>query len=490
VKDQLPKRLIQVGSGRAPPKLILSGEGAGNQCKYITLSHCWGRLLPIQTVKANLQEFSKRIPYEHIPQTFRDAISITKALDISYLWIDALCIVQDCPEEWEAEASKMKHIYAGGFLNIAASDASDSQEGCFPVLNSAKLGTKTCFDAEISNKVAGLVVRAQVGDFRQTTKNTVLSTRGWVLQEQLLSRRMISCMSSNLHWECMKTYQTETGAQWALDGPTSRGTPRLHWRYSVLSLHRVWWSWMQSFSKRNFTSWRDRVPGLCGITQYFQSFAGATPLLGLWRESLLEDLLWIRLSARRPISNEDLTFANLPSWSWLSCPAEIAFDIWQLTNSTDQRNVVSQDHSVVIDCNVEWVGLPLVSVVRSASVILEGPTFDALIRISQRSQESNPPRLDLVWHLDHINSEQQRMVRELECTGQFDHEDAPFTKYICLLLKSRKHIETNTQRTIFVILKPRSNDLIHPMYERVGIACFDGESPEFGSACRKRLVLV
>lgn len=152
----------------------------------------------------------------------------------------------------------------------------------------------THFHVDIHDQVADLVVRAQVGDFRQATKNTILSTRGWVLQEQLLSPRMISCMSSDFHWECMKMHQTEAGAQWTLNGSNIRGTSRSHWRYSALFAASDVVELDAKLFQRNFTSWRDRVPALCGITQSYQSLTGDTPLLGLWRRSLLEDLLWIR----------------------------------------------------------------------------------------------------------------------------------------------------------------------------------------------------
>ena len=44
---------------------------------------------------------------------------IARALDIRYLWIDSLCIVQDDPADWEAEAARMKDFYAEILFTIA-----------------------------------------------------------------------------------------------------------------------------------------------------------------------------------------------------------------------------------------------------------------------------------------------------------------------------------------------------------------------------------
>lgn len=99
--------------------------------RYATLSHCWGDSLPLYTTKETEPLYSQEIPSGLIPPTFRDALTIARALDIPYLWIDALCIVQDDHVEWQNEASKMQDIYSGGSLTIAAADAFNSLGGCF-----------------------------------------------------------------------------------------------------------------------------------------------------------------------------------------------------------------------------------------------------------------------------------------------------------------------------------------------------------------------
>lgn len=94
--------------------------------RYVTLSHCWGGSLPLRTTKETVHLYSWEIPYELIPKTFHDALTITRALDVPYLWIDALCIIQDDHNDWQIEASKMKDVYSGSLITIAATHALNS----------------------------------------------------------------------------------------------------------------------------------------------------------------------------------------------------------------------------------------------------------------------------------------------------------------------------------------------------------------------------
>jgi hypothetical protein len=68
---------------------------------------------------------------EELPKTFRDAIEICRKLDISYIWIDSLCVIQGDTEDWAKESITMINVYSGGMLNTAASRASDGGQGLF-----------------------------------------------------------------------------------------------------------------------------------------------------------------------------------------------------------------------------------------------------------------------------------------------------------------------------------------------------------------------
>lgn len=83
----------------------------------------------IKTAKATLLDMLHRIEWSVLPQTFQDAISITRTMGIQYLWIGCLCIVQDDAQDWERESENMVDYYSAAYLNLAATHASDPSYG-------------------------------------------------------------------------------------------------------------------------------------------------------------------------------------------------------------------------------------------------------------------------------------------------------------------------------------------------------------------------
>jgi hypothetical protein len=121
----IPQRLIAV-TGRL--RLVELDVMEADE-KYAALSHCWGGSLGLTTTKANVRAFRRTLEAEVLPRTFRDAIELTRKLQIDYLWIDALCIIQDSEEDWQAESAMMGYYYRNAHLTISALDASDGSKG-------------------------------------------------------------------------------------------------------------------------------------------------------------------------------------------------------------------------------------------------------------------------------------------------------------------------------------------------------------------------
>jgi hypothetical protein len=98
--------------------------------RYITLSYCWGNLQGMLILlHGNLAELQRGINITSLPATFRDAVIVTKNLGFQYLWIDALCIIQDPETDKSLELPEMKDIYQNSALTIAVPDGYDSHAG-------------------------------------------------------------------------------------------------------------------------------------------------------------------------------------------------------------------------------------------------------------------------------------------------------------------------------------------------------------------------
>lgn len=202
----LPSRLLSIGDAciRVTDTTTLSADTT-----YTTLSHCWGREPAFKLTQSSLQACKDGISLAELPQTFQDAVCLARTLGSQYLWIDALCIIQDSPEDWRAEASRMTEVYANSALNIAAMAARNSHRGLFRSRNPLAIipckvkATWNCY------KTLDFFIAPNLGSLDEAA-NLPLNRRGWVLQERLLSPKVISFGPQQVYWTCRTTGCSET----------------------------------------------------------------------------------------------------------------------------------------------------------------------------------------------------------------------------------------------------------------------------------------
>lgn len=175
--------------------------------RYATLSHCWGGQLSCITTTKNSRERTVEIPWTELPQTFQDAIRYCLKLEIPYIWIDALCILQDDPTDWQVESSKMADIYQNSYITLAATSASCGAVGCFP--KEMTENTHRIFQMETGMGMRHLIgVRHKLSHWDDIISTAAsqeyypLLSRGWVFQERLLSPRVLHFARGELIWEC------------------------------------------------------------------------------------------------------------------------------------------------------------------------------------------------------------------------------------------------------------------------------------------------
>lgn len=147
-----------------------------------------------------LKRKMETISLSSLPQTLRDAITITKWLGFRYLWIDALCFFQDSKENWEKEAAVTGKLYFHTVVIIAASAASDSSQGFLlprEDFNATPPQLVFCEPDGIRRLVSVRCRFPSVTDIGQP-----LNLRGWAFQERLLSPRLLSYETRPLRWTC------------------------------------------------------------------------------------------------------------------------------------------------------------------------------------------------------------------------------------------------------------------------------------------------
>ena len=347
-----PTRLIDVGPPLEDrgPSLCITAHAQGKELQqYLTLSHCWGSYQPARLLQQNYDSMLASIPLESLPKTFIDAISITKRLGFRYIWIDALCIIQDSPKDWNHEATLMEEVFKNSTCTIAASGAVDGTGGCFVSRD----------PLQVQPAVVGLVfpsVPWQVGypsprhreiriiadpqqNIRQPTK---LFRRGWVLQERLLSRRSLYFGESQLFWECRTLSCSEAfphGLYEKFDDLTMHRFQNLFskmgntGKYALTALE-IWGAFVSDYTSYDLTNPQDKMVALSGLAVAVQNEFGKY-VCGMWKQLFPYELLWTanqfasQFSSAEEKKKTKPAFRPVqyraPSWSWASVEGVIHY---------------------------------------------------------------------------------------------------------------------------------------------------------------------
>ena len=120
--------MIDVGDagGSQNPKSHISRREIG---QYAALSYCWGGPQPVVLTQSSLESMTQRIFMSRLSETIQDAIISTRKLGLRYIWIDALCFIQDFASDKELEISKINHVYQNAYVTICAANAVQCSEG-------------------------------------------------------------------------------------------------------------------------------------------------------------------------------------------------------------------------------------------------------------------------------------------------------------------------------------------------------------------------
>lgn len=325
--NQLPTRLLELyGESDSPTIRLIEAENLSGRYKYATLSHRWGGEPSLKLKKENLGDLAVNIDFDTLPRTFGDAVTLTRVLGLSYLWIDSLCVIQDDPEDWAEESAKMGKVYENSILTIAATDSTSSNGGLFSTRRST-LADHPCIvrvgrGDPLPKYFVVVPPRKTLGHGHQGP----LNTRGWVLQERLLSLRLLQCTYTEFIWECSCLEASETFP----NGIQSKKSLDKSWFSTAgngpASWYEVWIKLRERYSIMNFTIGSDKLIAFSGLARKMfclNESGDKDYLAGLWRTRLTRELLWIvRLGEGKLTLDEPY---RAPSWSWAKTNGRVTF---------------------------------------------------------------------------------------------------------------------------------------------------------------------
>ena len=302
----LPSRVVDLGSPSGPmsPKIAETRGAVGS---YVTLTHRWTKLTELSaTTTANYDSRKLDLDMRSLSQTFQDAFEAAHRLGVQYLWIDALCIIQDSSEDWAREASNMRSIYEFSWLNIAVAGSEREDSRIFMERVSRLSRPCKMPDSLLSGHIADFEgpVYAYLSSqcFARAVFDGFLTRRGWILQERILSPRTVYFGAEEVFWECSSISASET-IPWGWEEHDSpivkfnaydlalntsgfletdssitqnvsgrarkiKGVLGEYRSDEVLSpLYRYWYHLVEAYTQKDLTKTDDRLPAIFGLAQ-------------------------------------------------------------------------------------------------------------------------------------------------------------------------------------------------------------------------------
>ncbi|KAL2692479.1 hypothetical protein Neosp_002889 [[Neocosmospora] mangrovei] len=353
----LPIRVLNLTEEGYDPYLI---EGKAMEGPYCALSYCWGDLGTTNTIttKANFSQYLQGIPMDTLPTFIQESIRTARSLGYQYLWIDALCIIQDDDQDWDREASKMSDVYSNADLTISSIVAKDCHDNMFqprmlrvaqpvPLDYWLPKSQRPEWKQGVVHQQAifpfwTLSTESAPGGFSLPggiTVNGPISARGWTLQEQLLSTRVLYFGPGYLYWECLCAMSVDADPSTSIMSRLAGNfaafdvNQRAHLKCTVKGMpspatdddlrdspYAVWHALLKEFTSRNLSKSSDRVPAVLALAKSLKKTVDGEFRGGLWKGTkLLESLCW-------KAQDKSIRGPRVPSWSWASVEGQVDFN--------------------------------------------------------------------------------------------------------------------------------------------------------------------
>ncbi|KAF5006725.1 hypothetical protein FDECE_6902 [Fusarium decemcellulare] len=314
--NYIPTRLLHI----ATSQIRVLETTAGLSGPYTVLSCAWGHswrstgeygmLLP-----ENLDQLARGVDVEALPRSIRDAIAVTRQLKIDYLWVDSLCILQGSEGhgDWMHEAANYEHIISNAYCVLAASSALGFETGFLSLPEQREvisLRTKTQKELFVCN---------HIDDFERDVEQSVLSSRAWVLQERIFSRRTIFFTSMQMYWQCGESLSARA------DILGSTNFPKSFLERSKMGPIQLFQQLYAYYSGLLITRSEDRPHAIAApearLLYAFKTRGG----YGVFEKYLGRSLVWRRAGEKGLTRIWVRPDFEVPTWSWMAYVEQIQY---------------------------------------------------------------------------------------------------------------------------------------------------------------------
>lgn len=413
----LPTRVLDLGSSVTAQHVKIVEPPSGTPGKYIALSYCWGDGGGLKAIRSNLSKLLRAVDEDELPATIRDAIELARWLGVQYLWVDALCIIQDDTQDWLHESAQMSTVYAQAFLTISASSVDSSR---FSFLHQSRRSSEALFrlqedvptgqhqNSAANNSAAMLAVRrAPSSGFHQYPNRGIEDPsmcRAWTLQEYMLSTRVVSFSTDEVQWTCRTHRACECGHPDKLDYPRMEELQRslemkkhaevgedTGQRYPdrMSTCLDFWTKVVEAYCRRDLSWMRDKLPALSGVASEYvrilnKEKLAATDdmphlryLAGLWDTRIHKQLCWRAFHSSR---NDYFEEYRAPTWSWASVEGNVSMNHHEMSDFIPKAEILESM------CALANPNDPFGQVVREGTYLrVRATVLETQMRITRRS---------------------------------------------------------------------------------------------------------
>jgi hypothetical protein len=344
----MPSKLIKIGNGDKRDLFTIETMEHGQAEPYVTLSYHW-TLPESQPPRIAAGRWNQT---NSLPKCFQDALNITRAAGLRYLWISSLC---------SEEGEVIRDVYVGAQFNIAAINVRTSEDALVslrrnqdlvPIIKPAWTGFPRDRSIIIHDPYA----------FTNTVHSSPLFDNPQFHQQLFLSPATLFCTENQMWWQCCdgKVYNEGFPEGDGFTNGTAFATPSEIEPKSVMLLDRphpeypsgyekserrvaMWTAFITNYTKSIMPASGDRLSPIAEAALFLRegiigSDLGGNSAVyhsGMWSEHFIEQLTWRPALAALKRANIRRYKAGypIPTWSWASIDGPVTYSFPRLDSS-------------------------------------------------------------------------------------------------------------------------------------------------------------